>query len=256
MNKLSNNRLNIIIVTLALLAIGLACGGSAPKAEDEKQAGPEFVGAWTAKDGSFITIRPNGGADYKIGGTSVSGGSALVSEKEKTLRIALLGMGSPMKIDKAPANGEMTIDGIVYKKDGGSTSTSDSKLEIPSSDKLQTLVKTTMLDFNDAIQSGDFTDFHKKTAKVWRDSTSPDKMLEAFKTMVDNKESFDLKKAISSLDATFSPAPSIGKAADMDALLINGSYPTKPKVLHFDLKYAMDDGTLKLVGINISTKSE
>ncbi|MBK8301874.1 MAG: hypothetical protein WBC19_13890 [Pyrinomonadaceae bacterium] len=256
MNKLSKNRWNIIFVTIALLAIGLACGGGAPKAEDEKQAGPEFVGAWTSKDGSSITIRSDGSADYKIGGTSVTGGKALVSEKEKTLRVAMLGMGSPMKIDKAPANGEMTIDGVVYKKDGGSTSSSDTKLEIPSNDKLQTLVKTTMLDFNDAIQSGDFSDFHKKTAKVWRDTSSPDEMKEAFKTMVDNKDSFDLKKAISSLDATFSPAPSIGKTADIDAILVKGSYPTKPKTLHFDLKYAMDDGTLKLVGINISTKNE
>ncbi|MEQ1923503.1 MAG: hypothetical protein ABL952_13440, partial [Pyrinomonadaceae bacterium] len=126
----------------------------------------------------------------------------------------------------------------------------------PSNDKLQTLVKTTMLDFNDAIQSGDFTDFHKKTAKVWRDTSSPEDMKEAFKTMVDNKASFDLKKAISSLDATFSPAPSIGKTADIDAVLVKGSYPTKPKTLNFDLKYAMDDGTLKLVGINLETKGQ
>ena len=40
----------------------------------------------------------------------------MVSEKEKTLRISMMGMGSPMKIDKAPENGEMTIDGLVYKK--------------------------------------------------------------------------------------------------------------------------------------------
>jgi len=86
MNTLSNNRLNIILVTFALLAIGLACGGGAPKAEDEKQAGPEYVGAWTAKDGSTITIRSDGSADYKIGGTSVTGCTALVSEKRKTLQ--------------------------------------------------------------------------------------------------------------------------------------------------------------------------
>ena len=126
--NISKNRLNILIAMFALLVAGMACGGGAPKAEDEKQAGPEFVGAWKANDGSFITIRSDGGADYKIGGTSVTGGKALVSEKEKTLRVALLGMGSPMKINKAPANGEMTIDGIVYKSgSGGNTSTSDAK---------------------------------------------------------------------------------------------------------------------------------
>ena len=110
---------NAITITLALFAlvfVGLACGGGAPKAEDEKQAGPEYVGAWKAADGSSITIRSDGSADYKIGGTSVTGASALVKKKKKTLRVSLLGMGSPMKIDKAPANNEMTIDGVVYKK--------------------------------------------------------------------------------------------------------------------------------------------
>lgn len=113
---MKRNAITITLTLFALVFVGLACGGGAPKAADEKQAGSEFVGTWTSKDGSFITIRSDGSADYKIGSTSVSGGSALVSEKEKTLRVSLLGMGSPMKIDKAPENGEMTIDGVVYKK--------------------------------------------------------------------------------------------------------------------------------------------
>ena len=112
---MKRNTITITLAFCALVFVGLACGGGS-KAADEKQAGPEFVGAWTAKDGSSITIRPDGGADYKIGGSSVTGGTAMVSEKEKTLRISMMGMGSPMKIDKAPENGEMTIDGLVYKK--------------------------------------------------------------------------------------------------------------------------------------------
>lgn len=242
-----------IIAVCALLAIGLACGGG-PKAEDEKDAGPEFVGTWTAADGSFITIRSDASADYKIGGTSVTGGVAKVSEKEKTLRIAMLGMGSPMKIDKAPANGEMTIDGIVYKKaGGGSTSTSDAKPEVPGNDKLQTLVKTTFLDFGDAVQAGDFTDFHKKIAKVWRDSSTPAEMKDSFRAFVENKENYNFKKAVSPMDATFEPAPVIDKVAGLDALIVKGYYPTKPERANFELKYTMDDGSWKLIGINIKT---
>ena len=120
----------VITASLAiglLMIVGLGCGGGS-KSVDEKQAGPEYVGSWSASDGSTITIRSDGSADYKIGGSSVSGGKALVSEKDKTLRVSLLGMGSPMKVDKAPENGQMTIDGIVYKKGGGgSTGTTESK---------------------------------------------------------------------------------------------------------------------------------
>lgn len=255
-----NSQISLILAIAALLAIGLACGGG-NTASDEKQAGPEFVGTWTSKDGSFITIRSDGGSDYKIGGSSVSGGSAKVSEKEKTLRIALLGMGSPMKIDKAPQNGEMTIDGIVYKKGGSSDSKSDSKtdsssLEIPSNDRLQTLVKTTFMVFSDAVQAGDFTDFHKTVAKVWQDDASAEDMKTAFKVFIDDKENYNFKKAVAALDATFSPAPSIEKVSDLDALVIKGYYPTKPQRANFDLKYTKEDGVWKLIGINIKATSQ
>ena len=123
-----NVALSAVLAVGLLMIVGLGCGGDS-KSADEKQAGSEFVGAWAAADGSTITIRSDGSADYKIGGSSVTGGKALVSEKDKTLRIAMLGMGSPMKVDKAPENGQMTIDGIVYKKGGGGggSGSSDSK---------------------------------------------------------------------------------------------------------------------------------
>lgn len=253
---MKRNLTTTIFALCALLAVGLACGGSA-KSEDEKQAGPEFVGAWAAADGSTITIRADGSADYKIGGSSVSGGKALVSEKDKTLRVSLLGMGSPMKIDKAPANNEMTIDGVVYKKAGGSTTTtSDAKAEVPSNDKLQTLVKTSFLDFGDAVQGEDFSDFHKKTAKVWRDTTTPEKLDEAFKVFTKEKAIYNFNKAVAPLDADFSPAPKIDKVQGMDALVVKGSYPTKPQKANFEFKYVMDDGTWKLIAVNVKVGGE
>jgi len=248
---MKHNFISLSITLIALLVVGLACGGGS-KSTDEKQAGPEFVGAWAAADGSSITIRSDGGADYKIGGSSVNGGSALVSENDKTLRVALLGMGSPMKIDKAPANGEMTIDGVVYKKSGGSsTSTSNVKPEIPSKDKLQTLVKTSFLEFGDAVQGEDFSDFHKKTAKVWRDTTTPDKLDEAFKVFIEKKEIYNFNKAVAPLDAEFSPEPKFETVQGMDALIVKGTYPTKPQKANFEFKYVMDDGSWKLIGIDV-----
>ncbi len=248
----SNNKLNILFATLTLLVVGLACGSSTPPP-------PAYVGVWISGDGATITIRSDGGADYKSGGTSVSGGSAVIDETAKTLKISLASLGPTFKIDKPPTATEMTLDGIVFKKSGGGSSTSsdttksDAKPEIPSNDKLQTLVKTTFLDFSDAVQSGDFADFHKKTAKVWRDDSSPDKLADAFAPFVDDKENYDFKRAVSPMDATFSPAPSIEKVSGLDALVVKGYYPTKPSRANFELKYTMDDGTWKLIGINVKT---
>lgn len=163
----------------------------------------------------------------------------------------MLGMGSPMKIDKAPANGEMTIDGLVYKRAGGSsTSSTDAKPEIPSKDKLQTLVKTSFLEFGDAIQSEDFTDFHKKVAKPWRETSTPEKLNEAFKVFMEKKSTYDFKRVLMPLDATFSPEPRLEKVSDLDAMIVRGSYDTKP-ITNFEFKYTMDDGAWKLIGVNV-----
>jgi len=108
-----NNFFLLVAALAAVVFAGIACSGGAA---DAKPAGPEFVGAWSAKDGSTITIRSDGSADYKSGSTSVSGGKAEVSEQEKTLRISLLGIGPKLKIDKPPSNDEMTLDGVVYRK--------------------------------------------------------------------------------------------------------------------------------------------
>ena len=247
---LSNNRLNILVATFALLIIALACGSNTPPPA-------AYVGVWVSGDGSTITIRSDGSADYKSGGTSVSGGGAVIDETAKTLKISLASLGPTFKIDKPPTATEMTLDGIVFKKSGGgSTTSSDAKPEIPSNDKLQSLVKSTFLDFSDAVQSGDFTDFHKKVAKIWREDSSPEKMADAFNAFVEDKENYNFKKAVSPLDATFDPAPSIDKVSGLDALVVKGYYPTKPARANFDLKYTMDDGTWKLIGINLKTTKE
>lgn len=253
---LSKNNFNLVIAAVFVLIVGLACGKSTPPPS-------QYVGVWKAADGTLITIRSDGGADYKSGSSSVSGGSVTVDEAAKTLKISLASLGPTFKIDKAPTGSEMTLDGIVFKKDGGSSSSttsdtksSDAKPEIPSNDKLQTLVKSTFLDFSDAVQSGDFTDFHKKAAKVWRDDASADELAEAFKPFVDDKENYNFKRAVSPMDAVFSPAPSIEKVAGLDALVVKGYYPTKPARANFELKYTMDDGTWKLIGINVKTTKE
>jgi len=250
-NMFSNNKVNAVFATLILLIVGLACGSNTPPP-------PQYVGVWTSSDGTIITIRSDGSADYKSNNSSVNGGSVTVDEAAKTVKIGLAGLGPTFKIDQAPSGDKMTLDGIVFKKSGGSSDTKpdDSKLEIPGNDKLQTLVKTTFLDFGDAVQTGDFSDFHKKVAKVWRDDSSPDKLADAFKGFVEDKENYDFKKAVSPLDATFSPAPSIEKVSGLDALVVRGYYPTKPMRANFELKYTMDDGMWKLIGINIKVGNE
>ena len=249
---MKRNLLTVTVAIAALLVVGIACGSNTP-------APPAYVGVWTSGDGATITIRSDGGGDYKSGGTSVSGGGAVIDETAKTLKITFASLGPTFKIDKAPNGNEMTLDGIVFKKTGGgatTTTATDVKPEVPSKEKLQTLVKTSLLEFGDAVQDEDFSDFHKKIAKVWRDTSTPEKFGEAFKVFTEKKEIYNFNKAVAPLDAEFSPEPKIETVQGLNALVVKGNYPTKPQKTFFEFKYVMDDGSWKLLGIDVHVGSK
>jgi hypothetical protein len=239
--------INLIIAVSALVLVGLACRGSV------KPAPTEYVGFWIGADGATINIRADGTGDYKSGGavnTSVSGGTVDIKDAEKTMSIKLLGMGPTFKIDEPPSGDQMTLSGIVYKKGGVAAA-----LEMPTEPELQELVKATIMDFNDAVQSGDFSNFYKKAAKKWQEQSTAGEMKEAFKVFIDNKESFDLK-SLSRMKATFEPSPTFEPLVDEKALSLTGSYPTTPKKLRFELKYLKDDGFWKVASIRVRTTDQ
>jgi hypothetical protein len=241
---LNNNHLNLMIALCLLVLVALACGGSG------KPAPSEYVGFWTGANGATIDIRANGTCDYDSGGsvrTTVSAGTVDINEVEKTLSIKFAGMGPTFKIDKAPDGAQMTLSGVVYKKRGGVAT-----LEMPPDAELQDLARTTMMDLNDAIQSGDFAAFHKKTVKKLQEQKTPEQLKDAFKDFVDDPEKSNFK-SISGMKATFEPAPKFETYGDDQALSLSGSYPTAPKVTRFEFKYFKEDGSWKLVNIRVRT---
>lgn len=247
------NHFNILFSTFVLLAVGLACGSKTPPPA-------QYVGVWTGDDGSLVTIRGDGSGDYKSGGTSVSGGSVTVDESAKTLKITLVSMGPTLTIDKPPAGDRMTLSGVVYRKSGGSdtktdttsTKTTGASDDIPSQDELQDLARTTVLEFNDAIQKDDFTDFHATLSKPFQKEASPEKLAGVFHGFVVAKIDF---RDIRDLDAKFTTTPAIVKQAGFDMLQLRGQYPTTPRKTNFELKYINEDGEWKLSHINIDTKN-
>jgi hypothetical protein len=241
---LNNNHFNLLIALGLLVLVALACRGSG------KPAPSEYVGFWTGANGATIEIRANGTGDYDSGGstrTTVSGGTVDINEAEKTLSIKFAGMGPSFKIDKAPDGAQMTLSGVVYKKRGGVAS-----LEMPQDAELQDLARRTMMDLNDAIQSGDFTAFHKTTAKKLQEQKTPEQVKDAFKDFVDNPDKFNFE-SVSGMKATFEPAPKFEAYGDDQALSLNGSYPTAPKVTKFEFKYFREDGSWKLANIRVRT---
>ena len=244
-SRCSYNKFKILFAAVALLAVGFACGSKEPLPL-------RYVGVWTGADGTTITIRPDGTGDYRSSSSSVTGGTVTIDEAAKTLKVALAGQGPTLSIEMSPSSNRMKLDGVFFKKTGDLDPNRDpSKPEIPSDDQLQTMVKATFLDFGEAVQTSNFTAFHKNSAKVWQDKSSPTEMLAAFKDFVDNKARFDFKTVISPLDAKFFPEPEIEDDEGLSVLSIRGYYPTKPLRTNFVIKYTMDAGIWKVTDVNI-----
>ncbi len=123
--------------------------------------------------------------------------------------------------------------------------------EVPTEPQLQEIARTTILDFNDAIQKGDFTDFHKTMSKPFQKQASPTKLKDVFKAFVDAKLDF---KEVRTLDASFSPAPEVESGTGGKVLRLKGNYPTKPRRTNFELKYIPEGKDWKLISIEIYTK--
>lgn len=125
-----------------------------------------------------------------------------------------------------------------------------SKYELPSEDEQQEIVKTTLLDFNDALQDEDFTDFYDKISKYWQKQTSPEKMKKSFQGFIDGEA--DLSP-IRSMKANITNTPKVEKSGSLRKLEIKGEYNTTPNKTTFELQYIPEGKDWKLFGINVIT---
>ena len=118
---------------------------------------------------------------------------------------------------------------------------------VPSENALETLVKATLLTFNDANVTGIYTVFHAKLSKPFRDQFPVEKLEKVFEEFRGKKVDFE---AIAALDPTYEPAPEVDKDGH---LVVKGYFPTEPMRLDFSLEFIPSDGEWKLVGINVKT---
>jgi hypothetical protein len=125
-----------------------------------------------------------------------------------------------------------------------------SKGELPDDDELQSMVKTTLLEFNDAIQSEDFTEFYGNICEPWKKQTTPEKLKTSFQKFIDTGISI---ASIDPLTAEFSPQPSVGREIGYRTLKVSGRYLTKPMMTKFELNYIPEGKQWKLSKIVVDT---
>jgi hypothetical protein len=118
----------------------------------------------------------------------------------------------------------------------------------PDPDMQEVMIKTTLLTFNDANVTQNYSVLHSKLSKQFREQFPPERLKEVFKPFVDQKIDIDIIAA---------KAPIPAKAAEVDergVLSLTGHFDIKPSHVFYDLGYVMSDGEWKPIKINVNVK--
>jgi hypothetical protein len=110
------------------------------------------------------------------------------------------------------------------------------------------LIKVSLLTFNDANLTGNYSVFHARLSKPFRDKYSPEQIAAGFKGFRDQKVDLDLVAAMP-------PIPvEDAKVDDRGVLRIKGYFGTEPSRVNYDLQFVMSDGEWKLFHIAVNVK--
>jgi hypothetical protein len=118
---------------------------------------------------------------------------------------------------------------------------------LPDDYEQEILIKATLMTFNDANLTGNYTVLHDKAATPFRKQLPPDKLADAFKEFRDRKVNIESIVA-DDIDA--------GSEAQIDngVLILKGRFKDDTRRIRYDLKFIREDNSWKLVGINVGYK--
>jgi hypothetical protein len=120
--------------------------------------------------------------------------------------------------------------------------------KVPDPFTQEVLVKSTLLTFNDANVTGNYTVMHAKLSKPFRDEFPPARLAEVFKVFRDNRIDFDL--IVAKPPVASQPA----RVSENGVLMLYGRFDTTPSQVHYELEYIMSDGEWKPIRINVQLK--
>ena len=134
-----------------------------------------------------------------------------------------------------------------------STSDDDSDSDgVPGDALLNALVKETTADFAAAISSGDFSNMYEKASMDFKSTYTKDQLQNSFKDFIEKKRQIlpILAKAIAT-DPEFTSSPRVRTEQNLDILVTEGKYATKPLPVTFNYEYVKRDGSWKLLVLKI-----
>jgi hypothetical protein len=120
-----------------------------------------------------------------------------------------------------------------------------SALDMPSPFVQEVLIKSILVTLNDAVASDNFTVFHAKISKPFRDQFPPERLQATFKDLVDKHAVFDAVVAKPII------ADEEARIDEKGVLRLKGHFETTPKQVKYQLGFIPSDGSWKLSGVTI-----
>ena len=126
--------------------------------------------------------------------------------------------------------------------------TQDVFLSVPSPAETRTLIKESLLAWNRAVQTGEFSFFHAGLAAPFREKFSADKLRETFQAFADKKINI---APIKELNPVMEHLPTIDESG---LLTVSGHYPTQPSKVSFKLEYLHEGDVWRLAGLDVNVR--
>ena len=156
----------------------------------------------------------------------------------------------------------MTLDGMIYKKGGSSSSSPDttsssksgdtSSGDVPSDSEIASLLKNSFSDFTEAVSTDDFSDFYDHSSGDFKASYTKDETATTFKTFVDQKDKvLPSLRDVQSEKAKYSSPPSVRTEKGIKVLTADGEFPTSPNTVKFETDYELEKGEWKIVKFKV-----
>lgn len=118
-------------------------------------------------------------------------------------------------------------------------------LDMPSPYVQEVLIKSILVSLNDAVAADNFTVFHAKISKPFRDQFPPEKLRTIFKDLIEKHAVFDAVVASPVI------ADEDAKIDEQGVLRLKGHFDTTPKKVKYQLGFIPSDGAWKLSGVSI-----
>lgn len=117
--------------------------------------------------------------------------------------------------------------------------------DIPDNDSQDMLIRTTLLTFNDANMTGNYTVMLARSSKQFQSQFTADKMATAFELFRNKKLFFE---EVATADYDSSEKAVIDKEG---ALVLAGVFKTDDLQVKYSLRFVKNDDAWKMLGINV-----